>query len=120
MRSALVASLVLIGLIALGMRTGLAPRRVVRIVDGSNSALKQNPKFTVHGWGETDVEAGRDALQEAQTKLVGYLRSLNPQVEWVPSLEYIDKHLAKLKKPDPVDPKHDLGDLKRVRIDMEL
>ncbi|HEY3227675.1 MAG TPA: hypothetical protein VGJ87_00560 [Roseiflexaceae bacterium] len=121
MRPALLASLVLIGLIALGLRSHYHPVPRLRVIKTTSAAEKKNPTFNVvGGWSVTDEDANQSALLEAQAALIGYLRSLDPPVEWTPSLKYIDQHLVKLKKCDTNDFKEDVGVMKQVRIDMEL
>src|SRR5262245_13271243 len=122
MRPALLASLVLIGLIALGLRSHYRPPAPLRAIKATTSvAEKKNPAFTVHGnWSVTDGDANQSALQAAQATLLGYLRSLEPPVEWTPSVKYIDQHLVKVKKCETKDFKEDVGVMKQVRIDLEL
>lgn len=121
MRPAFWASLVLIGLIALGMRSHYHPGGVVRVVKKASVAETKNPKWDVNSpWSVTEEDAQLGALQEAQATLIGYLRSLDPPVEWTPSLSYIDHRLVKLKKRERNDFKDDVGVMTKVHITMEL
>jgi hypothetical protein len=120
MRPALVASLILIGLFALVVRNDYLPSRARREHRNVPAAEFKNPGWVVDGWGETESEARQDALEKAQRKVVSYLHSLDPPVEWEPSLSYINKHLAKISKPLPPDPKLDLGPFQRWQMKVEL
>lgn len=42
-------------------------------------------------YSETEQEAKNDALEKAQAKLISFLRSQDPPVEWTPTLDFVKK-----------------------------
>jgi len=119
--------LILIGLIALGLRLKLpnlppyAGPRASRERSLAPSSDSRRPTWTLEGrWMKTHEDAEQDALLEAQLRVSTYLRSLQPPVEFLPPLDYLDKHLVKKKTEEVKDFEEQVGIMRRVQLEVEV
>src|SRR5207244_4417288 len=58
--------------------------------------------WTVEGWGKTQQDAEKMAVNKARVKVIAYLQGLDPPLAWSPSLEYVRKNLLSNKTPEPL------------------
>ena len=126
MRSALLTSIILIGLIALGFRNSnlppsfLSEKRPARTVEPA-AKVKSPATWTVEGhWDKSVEDAEQDALREAQARVGGYLRTLNPPIDWLPPLSYIGDHLVKKKELETKDFEEQVGVMRRQHLEIEV
>lgn len=118
MRAALVASLIFIGLIATALRHN-TPRPPIPWKRAEAREVTNLKADIVGGAHPTKAEAERLALEEAQIKVVAYLRSLDPPVEWVPSTEYVRKLAG--RTPIRYDTLHAVGeDVVKAKLTVEV
>jgi len=57
--------------------------------------------WPVEGWGVTREDAEQSALRKAQRKLLTEFNGPGYRLEWVPSLDYIKKHMVKEAADQP-------------------
>jgi hypothetical protein len=87
----------------------------------TNSSTEVNPKWVVTGVGLNDEQARKDALEKAQKKLVHYLNNLNPPVEFVPSVDYVEKSLKMDWTEETPNPElQELGAESQWRLQVEV
>jgi hypothetical protein len=126
MRSALLTSLILVGLIALGIRSHPLPPtflggRLARPNAEPAAEAKVPITFEVESqWMKSVEDAEQDALQEAQALVTAHLHNLRPHIDWVPPLEYIQKRLVKSRQADVKEFPEDIGPMRRERLEIEL
>jgi hypothetical protein len=123
MRSALLTSLILIGLVALGLRTHRLPPDFMggTRVPEKAAAEVRTATFTVESaWMKNVEDAEQDALQEAQAHVAGYLRNLRPRIDWVPPGDYIQKRLVRKQSVETKDFGEDVGVMRRERLEIEV
>jgi hypothetical protein len=128
MRSMLLASLVVLGLVVTDVRAGAARVTIRPAVRGAPARLDEQKLFAqeIQGtWKGTREEALQNALEVAQVELGAYLRNQDPPVEWTPPLEYIRRHLVKdtpkyeeQKLEEPLDGRPVFKYQARVRVEM--
>jgi hypothetical protein len=126
MRSALLTSLILIGLFALVLRNPRLPpdwsARPVSVRTAEPPAEVKPPAiFAIEGaWMKTVEDADQDALQEAQARVTVYLQNLKPPIDWVPPVDYVEKRLVKKKRVETKDFKDDIGVMRREQVEVEV
>src|SRR5262249_35897306 len=126
MRSALLTSLILIGLIALALRNARLPQDWKSVpLPGQSAAppaeVKPPALFAVEGaWMKTVEDAEQDALQEAQARVTVYLQNLKPRIDWLPPVDFVEKKLVKKKHVETKDFKDDIGVMRREQLDIEV
>jgi hypothetical protein len=62
----------------------------------------KGPPWTVTGRGADQPSADETALEKARDRVIVYLRTQDPPINWQPSLAYVQQNLA---KKDPEQPK---------------
>jgi hypothetical protein len=65
----------------------------------AENVLKALP-WKVTGYGKTIQDAEQDALEKAHKEVVDYLSTLNPPVEWQPSVDYVNRNLVKQREEE--------------------
>src|SRR5262249_17538784 len=80
-------------LVAIGFRVVSEPNRKNSPESRNRTSAEKNFKRTMIGVGQSEDDARLEALEKAKTEMIVYLRNINAPVEWIPSLEYIEKSL---------------------------
>jgi hypothetical protein len=76
--------------------------------------------WTVLGRGASVDDANLEALEEARTKVLVYLRNLNPPVEWTPTRDYIQEKLVKQREDSTKVFDAPVGLMHEVRLRVEV
>jgi hypothetical protein len=71
-------------------------------------------------WKKTPQEAKEDALENARTRVIAYLRRQNPSVDWTPPADYVQTALVKEEKVERKEFEADVGTMYRVRLGLEV
>jgi hypothetical protein len=126
MRAALLASVVFIGLIALGVRTSSLNRATNRTVirfgpHGEKVIETKSWTFPVEGrWESNAADAERSALEEARYEVLARLQSEFPPVRYLPTAEFVRDRLVAKKDPESKDFGEGVGTMWRVHLDLQL
>lgn len=76
-------------------------------------------KVWVEGYGETQEDAWEMAADKAHDKVLGALQRELPGLQWLPSPEYVTKHLVKETYKSSVE-RPELGTVRQVRFRVEV
>jgi hypothetical protein len=118
------ASVVFIGLIALGVRTSALNRSVNRTVvrfgpRGERVVEVNSSTFPVTGgWEPTAADAKRSALEEARYEVLARLRSEFPPVHYLPTAEFVRDRLVVKEASESKEFGEPVGTMWQVHLDL--
>jgi hypothetical protein len=82
----------------------IAPDPLPPDPDKLKSADPKGPPWTITGRGDDQPSADETALEKARDRVIVYLRSQDPPIQWQPSLGYVQQNLVKdREQPKEVD-----------------